>query len=121
LAPKRKSKIPVLVYSLIFGSIFIGLIIAVVRLVQLQATPDIPTSNPQISSPPVSQINWNEVDKLMANCHIKAIFQQRNLEVTLRSKSNQIYHTTQPEINAVIKLAKKYQGPCDIIQTIVTE
>jgi len=120
LAPKRKSKISTLVYSLIFGLIFVGLIIAVVHLVQLQAT-NSPVSTASISSPPVSQISWNQVDKLMADCHIKAIFQQRNLEVTLRNKSNQIYHTTQPEINAIIKLAKKYQGPCDIIQTIVTE
>ena len=120
MAPKRKPKIPVLAYSLIFGLIFVGLIIAVVRLVQPQAAAS-PISTSLISSPSVNQISWDEVDKLMSDCHIKAIFQQRNLEVTLRSKSNQIYHTTQPEINAVIKLAKKYQGPCDIIQTIVTE
>jgi hypothetical protein len=63
-------------------------------------------------------IDWDTADKLMSNCQIKVIFQKNNLEVTLRDRDNQIYQTTEPKINAIFDLVQKYQGPCDIVQTI---
>lgn len=119
---KKKLKISTLTYSLIFVLIFTSLLITIIHLIKLQATssPKLQSTN-QISPLPTSQISWQEAHQLMADCQIKAIFQQRNLEVTLRTKSNHIYHTTQPKINDIINLAKKYQGPCDLIETIVTE
>lgn len=63
-------------------------------------------------------IDWETTEKLMASCQIKVIFQKRNLEVTLRDQNDQIYQTTQTKLNDISQLAKKYQGPCDIIQTI---
>lgn len=63
-------------------------------------------------------INWETTEKLMASCQIKSIFQKRNLEVTLRDQNGQIYQVTEPKLNAISELANKYQGPCDIIQTI---
>ena len=63
-------------------------------------------------------IDWDTADKLMSNCQIKVIFQKSNLEVTLRDRQDQIYQTTEPKLNAIFDLAKKYQGPCDIVQTI---
>ena len=73
---------------------------------------------PEITPGEVKIIDWEIAEKLLSNCQIKVIFQKRNLEVTLRDQNDQIYQVTQPKINAISKLAKKYQGPCDIIQTI---
>ncbi len=63
-------------------------------------------------------IDWQTTEKLMASCQIKSIFQKRDLTITLRDQNDQIYQTTEPEYNSISQLAKKYQGPCDIIQTI---
>ena len=63
-------------------------------------------------------IDWETTEKLLSNCQIKAVFQKHDLTVTLRDQNDQIYQVTEPEIDAIFKLTKKYQGPCDIIQTI---
>jgi hypothetical protein len=63
-------------------------------------------------------IDWETTDQLMRSCQIKVIHQKNNLEVTLRDNNGQIYQTTQAKLNDISQLAKKYQGPCDIIQTI---
>lgn len=73
---------------------------------------------PDITPGETKIIDWQTTEKLMASCQIKVIFQKHNLEVTLRSIDNQIYQTTQTKLNDIYQLAKKYQGPCDIIQTI---
>lgn len=73
---------------------------------------------PNVTPGVIKNIDWETAEKLMASCQIKIIFQKRNLEITLRDANNQIYQTTQTKLNDISKLAKKYQGPCDIIQTI---
>lgn len=119
---KKPPKIPYLVYSLAFGLIIISLIIIIIRLIQTRPNPDTISNQPSsLSTLPEYQITWEQTEQLMANCDVKSIFQQHNLKVTLRSKSDQIYYTIEPEIDAIMKLAQKYQGPCDIIQTIATE
>ena len=75
---------------------------------------------PNITPGEIKKIDWQTAEKLMSTCQIKVVFQKQNLEVTLRSDTDQIYETTQEKINDISKLAKKYQGPCDIIQ-IITE
>ncbi|NCU31975.1 MAG: hypothetical protein EOM23_03345 [Candidatus Moranbacteria bacterium] len=73
---------------------------------------------PDITPGETKIIDWDTADKLMSSCQIKVIFQKYNLEVTLRDRNGQIYQTTEPKINDIFNLAKKYQGPCDIVQTI---
>lgn len=73
---------------------------------------------PEITPGEVKNIDWDTAEKLMANCQIKVIFQKSNLEVTIRDRNEQVYQTTEPKANAIFDLAKKYQGPCDIVQTI---
>ena len=73
---------------------------------------------PDITPGETKIIDWTTAEKLMQTCQIKVIFQKRNLEVTLRDKNDQIYQTTQSQINDISQLAKKYQGPCDLVQTI---
>jgi hypothetical protein len=73
---------------------------------------------PDITPGEPKNIDWETTDKLMQNCQIKVIHQKRSLEVTLRDNNGQIYQTTQEKLNDISKLAKKYQGPCNIIQTI---
>jgi len=73
---------------------------------------------PDITPGVAKNIDWETVDKLMKSCQIQVIHQKSNLEVTLRGNNGQIYQTTQEKLNDISKLAKKYQGPCDIIQTI---
>jgi hypothetical protein len=73
---------------------------------------------PNVTPGQTNTITWDTVDKLMSNCQIKVIFQKSNLEVTLRDRQDQIYQTTEPKLNAIFDLVKKYQGPCDIVQTI---
>lgn len=73
---------------------------------------------PNITPGVTKIIDWNTTEKLLSNCQIKVIFQKRNLEVTLRDQNDQIYQTTEPKFNAISELTKKYQGPCDIVQTI---
>lgn len=73
---------------------------------------------PDVTPGETKIIDWEITEKLMSNCQIKSIFQKRNLEVTLRDQNGQIYQVTQTQPNAISELAKKYQGPCDIVQTI---
>lgn len=73
---------------------------------------------PDITPGETKIIDWETADKLMASCQVKVIFQKHTLEVTLRDRNGQIYQTTEPKIDAIFDLAKKYQGPCDIVQMI---
>jgi len=73
---------------------------------------------PNVTPGQVKNIDWSTTEKLMSNCQIKVIFQKHTLEVTIRDRDGQIYQTTEPKIDAIFNLAKKYQGPCDIVQMI---
>lgn len=73
---------------------------------------------PDVTPGQIKDIDWNTTEKLMSNCQIKVIFQKRTLEVTVRDRNGQVYQTTEPKLNAIFDLVKKYQGPCDIVQTI---
>lgn len=73
---------------------------------------------PNVTPGQIKNIDWDTTEKLMSSCQIKVIFQKHTLEVTVRDRNGQIYQTTEPKIDAIFDLAKKYQGPCDIIQMI---
>ena len=73
---------------------------------------------PDITPGQAKNIDWATTEKLMSNCQIKVIFQKHTLEVTIRDRNGQVYQTNEPKIDAIFNLAKKYQGPCDIVQTI---
>ena len=76
------------------------------------------SSKPTLTPLETQNISWQQAEQLMADCQIKSVFQNHKLEVTLRTYDNQIFQTTENQIDDIFKLAKKYQGPCDIIQMI---
>jgi len=108
--------------------LFIIILIAITGLIITQAAsdkshiynapPEETYTVPDITPGETKTIDWDTADKLMSNCQIKVIFQKRNLEVTLRDRDDQVYQTTEPKVDAIFDLVKKYQGPCDIVQTI---
>ena len=106
------------IYLFIFSIILLFSFFAIFKLInQNKATSQYSTQQ-NSSQLETQKISWNQAEKLIADCKIKSVFQNHLLEVTLRTYDNQIFQTTEPQINDVFKLAKKYQGPCDIIQMI---
>jgi hypothetical protein len=115
------SSVRQIIYILLITAILAGIGLSISKLTQENS--HYIASEKKIIVPGVTPgktkiINWETTEKLMANCQIKVIFQKRNLEVTLRDQNGQIYQVTQLKFDDISKLAKKYQGPCDIIQTI---
>jgi len=105
-----------IIYLSFFSLILITSFFAIFKLTQQNKTYS--RSSPQSTPLKTQNINWEQVELFMSECQIKSIFQKRDFSVTLRTKDNQIYQTTQNKMNDIINLAKKYQGPCDIIQMI---
>lgn len=105
-------------YISIFSLILVASFIAIIKLIQINKTSS-PLSTPTINHPLETQIiTWGQAEQLMSECQIKSVFQKHDLSVTMRGHNNQIYETTEPKIDDILNLAKKYQGPCDIIQMI---
>lgn len=106
------------IYISIFSIILLASFFAIFKLIgqnkAISQSSLIPTTTPLGSQ----IISWNRAEQLMSDCKIKSVFQKHDLTVTMRSHDHQIYETTEPKIDDIFKLAKKYQGPCDIIQMI---
>ena len=106
------------IYISIFCIILIASFFAIFKLIRQNKT----YSQSQLLPTPVpletQNISWERAEQLMSECQIKSVFQKHDLSVTMRGHNNQIYETTQSKIDDIFKLAKKYQGPCDIIQMI---
>ena len=72
-----------------------------------------------ITSPPITEISWQEAIDLIQNCQIKTVFQKHNLIVTLTDKNNQIFKTIEPNIDDIFDQTNHLRSDCnDIIQTI---
>ncbi len=70
------------------------------------------------NSEETQNVDWQTASQLMKDCRVKVIFQKHDLSVTLRTHDHQIFQTIEPKIDDIFDLAKKYQGPCDIVQMI---
>lgn len=105
------------IYLEIFGLILVASIITIIKLIQINKTSS-PLPTPAINPLETQVISWDQAEQLMSECQIRSVFQKHDLTVTLRSYENIIYQTTETKIDDIFKLAKKYQGPCDIIQMI---
>ena len=105
------------IYLIIFGLILAASFIAIIKLIQINKTFP-PLSTPAINPLETQIITWGQAEQLMSDCKIKSVFQKHDLTVTMRSHDHQIYETTEPKIDDISNLDKKYQGPCDIIQMI---
>lgn len=116
------SSVRQIIYLLFFITIISATGLAISKLMAENSHYLAPTEEifivPDITPGETKEISWETTEKLLSNCQIKVIFQKRNLEVTLRDENDQIYQTTEPKFNAISELTKKYQGPCDIVQTI---
>ncbi len=106
------------IYLVIFSLILITSFFAIFKLIQQNKLYSQSISKPIIAPLETQKINWERAEQLMSECQIKSVFQKHDLSVTMRGHDNQIYGTTQNKIDDIFKLAKKYQGPCDIIQMI---
>jgi hypothetical protein len=110
-----------IIYLLFIVAILAGIGLSISKLMaensQYIASEEVFTV-PNVTPGEIKIIDWETTEKLLSTCQIKVIFQKRNLEVTLRDQNDQIYQVTEQKLNDISQLAKKYQGPCDIIQTI---
>ena len=102
----------------IFSLILIASFFAIFKLIGQNKAISQSSSQPTITPLETQTIKWEQAEQLMADCQVKSVFQNHQLEVTLRTNDNQIFQTTQTKIDDIFNLAKKYQGPCDIIQMI---
>lgn len=106
------------IYLVIFIIILIVSFIAIIKLYQQNKTYSQSSLQPTLTPLEIQDISWEQTEQLMSECQIKSVFQKHDLTVTLRTYDNQIFQTTEAKIDDIFKLAKKYQGPCDIIQMI---
>ena len=104
------------IYLVLFSIILIALLFAIFKLTQQNNLPS--SAEPNFIAPETQNIDWQTASKLMEDCKVKVIFQKHNLEVILRTHDHQIFQTIEPKIDDIFNLAKKYQGPCDIVQMI---
>ena len=105
-------------YIFIFSLILIASFFAIFKLIQQNKASSQSFSQPTLTPLETQIISWDQAEQLMADCKVKSVFQNHQLEVTLRTHDNKIFQTTETKIDDIFKLAKKYQGPCDIIQMI---
>lgn len=106
--------------------IIIYLVILLILLISLFAVIFILTkknnqlkTTTEITHPPLIDIAWPEAVNLIQNCQVKSIFQKRKLEVTLTTKDNRVYKTTEPKFNDVFNEINNLRSDCtDIIQSI---
>ena len=106
------------IYIAIFSVILLSSFFAIFKLIEQNKVNPQPPSQPTLAPLETKIIKWDQAEQLMADCQVKSVFQNHQLEVTLRTYDNQIFQTTETKIDDIFKLAKKYQGPCDIIQMI---
>ena len=106
------------IYLVFFSLILIASLFAIVKLIQQNKLYPQSASQPTPVPLETKIISWGQAEQLMSDCKIKSVFQKHDLTVTMRSHDHQIYETTEPKIDDILNLAKKYQGPCDIIQMI---
>ena len=106
------------IYISIFSIILLASFFAIFKLIQQNKTYSQSLSQPTLTPLETQNISWQQAEQLMSECQIKSVFQKHDLSVTMRGHNNQIYETTEPKIDDILNLAKKYQGPCDIIQMI---
>ena len=72
-----------------------------------------------ITSPPITEISWQEAVNLVQNCQIKTVFQKNNLEVTLTDKNQHVFKTIEPKKGDIFIQTNHLRSDCnDIIQTI---
>lgn len=106
------------IYISIFSLILLTSFFAIFKLIRQNKDTSQSPSQPTLVPLETQNISWEQAEQLMSDCQIRSVFQKRDLSVTLRSRDNAIYQTTQTKLDDIFKLAKKYQGPCDIIQMI---
>jgi hypothetical protein len=106
------------IYIALFSVILITSFFAIFKLIGQNKTISQSPFQPTLTPLKTQTISWNQAEQLMVDCQIKSVFQKHDLTVTLRTYDNQIFQTTENQIDDIFKLAKKYQGPCDIIQMI---
>ncbi len=107
-----------IIYLSIFSIILIASFFAIFKLIQQNKSSSQPSPKPTLTTLETQTISWEQTEQLMSECQIRSVFQKHDRTVILRSYENIIYHTTQTKLDDIFKLAKKYQGPCDIIQMI---
>ena len=107
-----------IIYLLLFIILIAAAGLSITKLAQDNSVSGNNSDVVNTSASESQNIDWNTATQLMRDCQVKVIFQKHNLEVSLRTHDLKIYQTVEPKIDAIFDLAKKYQGPCDIVQMI---
>lgn len=111
------TKIRIIIYSIIFIILLLGLSICIFGLTKNSNKSNLETTS--LTPLPLKEISWQEAVDLVQNCQIKTIFQKRNLEITLTSKDKVVYKTIEPKLNDIFEETNHLRSDCnDEIQTI---
>lgn len=62
-----------------------------------------------------NEIAWLDVEKLLANCQIKTVFQFHSLRINLIMADESQMYTTQPRIDAIIETIEQVDPPCVVL------
>ena len=76
---------------------------------------------PVVSVSPVIKISWPEAVDLIQSCQVRSVFQKHNKTVTLTSKNNQVFETTEPKIDDIFNQTNHLRSDCNDIITTITE
>jgi len=112
------TKTRLIIYISILLLIVSALVVCIFKLAQ-KAKPTNPKTVEEITPSPIVEITWPEAVNLIQNCQIKIVFQKHSREITLTSKDNSVYKTTEPKIDDVFNETNHLRSDCnDVIQTI---
>ena len=76
---------------------------------------------PTISASPTFQISWAEAIDLIQSCQVRSVFQKHNKNVTITDKNNQVFETTEPNLDDVFDQTNHLRSDCNDIITTITE
>lgn len=107
-----------IIYIFLFVLILSALIICIFALIKKNPKKDLSYS---VTPTPIQiiEITWPEAINLIQTCQIKAVFQKRNLDLTLTHKDNRVFKTTESKFNDIFNETNHLRSDCnDLIQTI---
>lgn len=119
---KSKTTIINFIILIIFLSlIFISVLVLTQKQNNQQNTTIQNITPTEATSPTMTEISWEEAQKILDSCQIVFVFQKRNLEVTMTTKDQVFYKTKQPKLNDVINKINYLPSVCTETIEKVTE
>ena len=112
LLPNPKKRNP-LVNPILIGIILLALLIGLLGGAYYLFKPSNINRGENVAGITKDNVTWEEVVDLIADCKVTAVYQARNLEVSMTMKNgDESRSTKQPEIDSVQTEAKKASAAC---------